>query len=119
MDVRCPDDLAPFGGLIRDVLPELRGRGRKGRIARRLDAGFYRRVRESGIDRTAEPLDDLSRRAFRYAETLPAGRFVTRHGLAQGGHRGQALDACRRGDAEPAQPAGLDVLDRGRERVEH
>src|SRR4051794_39779196 len=117
-NARRADHLAPLGGLVRDVLPECGLRVRKYRIAGRLDARLDGGVGERSIDGAGEPLDDLGRSALWRTQPLPARRLVTRDRLAQRGRVGERLRALRRGDAERAQPARLDVLDRGRERVE-
>src|SRR4051812_45505111 len=84
-DARRADDLAPLGGLVRDVLPEYGLRARKYRIAGGLDARLYGGVGERGVDRAGEPLDDLGRRALWRTQPLPTRRLVTRHRLADGG----------------------------------
>src|SRR5258708_8875106 len=84
LDAGRADYLCPFLGIVDDELAEIGGRACKRLRAQIVEPGLEFGVGQPGIDRTAELVDDLCRRAHWRANSLPADALVAGHELADG-----------------------------------
>src|SRR5262245_27113355 len=110
--IGCADHLFPFGGFIRDKLPELGGRSRNRCAAELLEFGQDRRILQRQVGLFVEDIDDFLWRSLRHSEAKEGARFEARHSLGNRRHVRQLFRTLRGCYRQRAQLAGLDVIDR-------
>jgi hypothetical protein len=88
LDVGCPDHLAPFLGILDDVVAELGRRFGKRLLAQVDKARFHFRISEGGVNCLVEAFDNFGRRVLGRADANPAARLVAGYEFTQGGDAG-------------------------------
>ena len=119
LDARELHHLAPFFGFVDQELPELGRRTCKDRDTQVSKPHLDFRISQSRCDLVVKLVDNLAGDALRRAETVPSASLVARQVIRDQGHTRKQLRGFHSGHRQRPQLALFDVLNRGRDVLEH